>query len=63
RLVAVFNAHSAPVDVTLPLIAGTEGGWHKILDTAHPNASEVLVNRHAAYKIPARSTVVFRQHL
>ncbi|HTK84584.1 MAG TPA: hypothetical protein VL625_05805, partial [Patescibacteria group bacterium] len=35
RLLAVFNAHSAPVDFTLPALKGGSG-WTRIMDTAEP---------------------------
>jgi glycogen operon protein len=35
RLLAVFNAHSAPVDFTLPALKG-DSGWTRIMDTSEP---------------------------
>jgi glycogen operon protein len=61
RLLAIFNAHSAPVDFTLPDLPGAAGGWRRILDTAAPDAPGQTHAPGKPCSVAGRSVTVFVQ--
>ena len=53
----IFNAHSRPVDFTLPEVAKKKE-WTCVLDTSQPQPHKDF-DIQGTYKVPKKSTLVF----
>ena len=57
RLLVIFNAHSRPVDFTLPEVAKKKE-WTCVMDTSQPK-THADFDIQGTYKVPKKSTMVF----
>ncbi len=66
RLLAIFNAHSHPVDFYLPAPPGGAPEWRRVLDTdqpaLRPGGDGKAIAAGSPFRVKARSTAVFIQN-